>query len=1540
MIFTEKKITITNNQCKIDSPVVLYRGDYNVEVRFTIVSSPYKYSNKHETNVIESADASYGQLVINTPNTAPIFSEVTDTKKGAITFIITAEMIDEITEVGNYTFQIRLLDQNKESRATIPEVEDGIEIREPIAQEDVTNTNELDVATVGYALTTAATAEDAFDSQGNYNKTTWGTGDRITAAKLNKIEAGIDGVNKKVASGGTGSGGVADSVDWSNVQNKPTIPTKTSQLTNDSGYITNVPDEYITETELNAKGYATTSQIPVVPTNVSKFTNDANYASETFVTNKIAEAQLGGGSGNVDLSGYVTKETGNANQITFADGQTFQAKLDAGTLKGEKGDKGDTGEQGPAGANGQDGLTTAISVNGTTYNHSNGTITLPNYPTVVTSANGITIADTANNFTSTNVEGALSELFQSVSDGKNGLETAITDKGGTVSKAGSIATFQELIDAIYTIIGETVELNSISLLKDNWKFKLVSSTANASYNSIAEAARDFDDSSWNAISIPHDWSIYNSFNSNSPSGYEGGYLDGGDAWYRFKLITAKLKRQKVYVYFDGIYMESDVYINGTKVKSNKWYNPFCVEITDYLQYDNNDTLAVFVRNQQPSSRWYSGSGIIRNAYLVTANNIGIGINDIDITTPTLEADVKTNVANTKIDIKINSTSTKIVNLVNEIYFNDSLVKSNTKEVVLSIGDNSFTDTIQINNPTLWDEYNGNLYTLKTYIKYGEDIYHYSETKYGYRYFKFDKDTGFWLNGKNLKLRGVCMHHDLGCLGAEVNKSAIERQIDLLIKMGVNAIRITHNPGSSEFLNVCAEKGVLVVEELFDCWTSAKKTYDFARYYNDYAQEVIDNTINRGKNNPAIIMWSIGNEIIRTSSSYDSATATAYVQNMINWIKAIDTERMVTMGDDTPDKAVSRACMELLDVVGINYGSTTEYSSIRSAFPNKPIYGSETTSALSSRGVYSRDNTNKQCSSFDNDKVDWGEYASIELKKHMTDINYLAGMFVWTGFDYIGEPTPFNAYPSKSSYFGIYDTCGFPKDIMYMYQSRWTTNPMIHILPHWDWESGNIKVWLYSNCYKVELFLNGTSLGEKLQTNIGNKYQFEYSIAYAKGTLVANGYNESGNVIAQDIIYTSQGIPTTTKLSTDKTSVNINSDDLIFITCDLVDKNGVIVPTANNKVTFAVEGGTIIGTDNGDATCVEKYRSNVKSAFNGKVLCVVKHDGVSGNITVKASGDNLTEQTIIVTKSERTVLAENTEQTFIDATNPTIYDYGIVTRYTITNNLTNCTTSNSSNEISENSSYTATITADDGYTLSNVTVTMGNTDISGTAVQDGVITINAATGDIVITASATAESSSEDTTLVYSMASPTTFNGTSDYIDTGVQLFDTNKDFAIFLDFTSSETQNDLTESDANPRAILHCIKENPPWPGMDIAIHSHGYRSQANGYNANRGVVNDSTKCGIYTNSLSLGLSYKNTDNNKIIIIKNATDNKVTVYDKQGKVGEITGNSVTAIFKQNALLGAYQDTSGTKGRFWIGTINQCKIWFRTLTDDEITNMTK
>ena len=793
MIFTDRTVIVQKGTSSINDTIVLYRGDREVEIRFTLnESSPFKFGSGVTPNIIEKTEAAYGQLVIKVPgDKAPIFSEITATKKGAITFTITAEMIDEITEVGNYTFQIRLLDENKEGRVTIPEVVNGIEVREPIATEDISDTNEVGIAAVGYALTTAGTTEDTFDSQGNYNKTTWGTGDRITAAKLNKIEAGIDGVNQKVASGGTG--------------------------------------------------------------------------------------------GEVDLSGYVTKETGNANQITCADGQTFQAKLDAGTLKGEKGDKGDTGEQGPQG------------------------------PAGTTEANGVSIIDAENNFTSTNVEGALAELFQSVSNGKTLIASAITDKGVTTSNSDTFQTMANNISKIINSSSKPISINNCELLKEGWKFKLISNESDTAYSSKSETAYDFDDSSWSDVNIPHDWSIYNDFNENSKATFEGGYLDGGDAWYRLKLNTSLLNASKVYIYFDGIYMESDIYVNGTLVKSNKYgYNSFYCDVTNYLNF-TNDILAIFVRNNQPTSRWYSGRGIYRNVYLITANEVCVGINDVFITTPNLESELNTGIVSTHIDLKINNSSDtpKSVLLVNSINHKGENIANKRTSCTLSVGKNSINEIIYIPNPNLWDEYNGNMYTLNTKIYLSGELVYEINTDYGYRYFKFDRNTGFWLNGRNLKLRGVCMHHDLGCLGAEVNYSAMQRQIKLLKNMGCNAIRLTHNPTSLEYIDICNKEGILLVEEAFDCWGTSKVSNDFARFFSTHSKTVIENMVNRDKNSPAIIMWSIGNEIKGANGSI--------ANTLCGYIKAIDTTRYTTTANQwQASYAGMIEAWDNVDIKGFNY----------------------------------------------------------------------------------------------------------------------------------------------------------------------------------------------------------------------------------------------------------------------------------------------------------------------------------------------------------------------------------------------------------------------------------------------------------------------------------------------------------------------------------------------------------------------------------------------------------------------------------------------
>lgn len=846
--------------------------------------------------------------------------------------------------------------------------------------------------------------------------------------------------------------------------------------------------------------------------------------------------------------------------------------------------------------------------------------------------------------------GTTSDKLNKILSTKNAIKNAIINKGVNID---SSLPFSQYASKISEIQGEisNIGFNSIENLDNGWKYKLINSVSDSSYSSTAEADKNFDDSSWENVLIPHDWSIYNNFNSSSLATYEGGYLDGGDSWYRKNLnLTDNSKR--VFIYFDGVYKDCDIYINGSKVGSNKWYNPFYFDITNHLSFDGNDMLAVFVRNRQPSSRWYSGSGIIRNVYLLTGSKVALGINDVKINYNNLETELLTGIVNTSVTTKINNISneSQSATVQYKISYHGEIINTLNETVTLNAGVNTIIHTVEVPNPKLWDVYQGNLYNLNIdLIIDGTSVYT-KDITYGYRYFKFDKD-GFSLNGNKLKMKGVCLHHDLGCLGAETNYSALLRQIKIMKEMGCNAIRVTHNPASSELLDICAKEGIMVVEELFDCWTVSKKSHDFAKDFNNYYQSVIETTVNRGYNNPSIIMWSLGNEIIRVSN-YSEEQAIEIVTNLINGVKAIDTTRPVTMGDDTPASSVSLAVMDLLDVIGVNYGSDSEYSTLRAAKPNKPIYGSETTSAFSSRGIYVYDAINMQCPSYDDKYAGWGDPAYSALKRHMNS-EYLAGMFVWTGFDYIGEPTPFNNYPARSSYFGIVDLAGFPKDIYYMYQSRWTDKPMVHILPHWTQTNTSITVWLYSNCYKVELFLNGTSLGSKLQKDIEGKFQFQYTVTYETGTLVANGYDEKGNIIAQDVVYTAYN-PNKIVLNSDKASVNKNSDDLIFIECDICDSNGTLCPTANNQVTFTCTNGTIVGTDNGDATDVtSSLRSNVRKAFNGKCLAVVRPNNTSSDITVTAASDGLINGSITIKQNNITSYIGKPIVTFVDATNPPI-----------------------------------------------------------------------------------------------------------------------------------------------------------------------------------------------------------------------------------------------------------------------------------------------
>ncbi len=786
---------------------------------------------------------------------------------------------------------------------------------------------------------------------------------------------------------------------------------------------------------------------------------------------------------------------------------------------------------------------------------------------------------------------------------------------------------------------------------DSWKFNLIATTANTAYSSTAEAAKDFNDASWRTVSVPHDWSVGLEFNSSSPATYEGGYLDGGDAWYRTTVSVNKQSGRRYVLCFDGVYMESTVYVNGQQVHKNYYgYNPFAVDATEQMVSGVN-TIAVFVRNEQPSSRWYSGSGMIRPVELVTLLDGQIRMENIRVTTPKLDSDLTNGETVVAFDAVNRTGAEASATFTVDLYDPDGAkVGTADASAVIAAGETqNVSVTVALANPTLWAIGAGKLYEAQIRTKVGNRVQRSKRVPYGYRTIRFDKDTGFYLNGIHTKLKGVCVHHDGGCIGAAENRSAIERQVDILTNMGCNAIRLTHNPFGAEYLDVCQRKGVLLVEELFDGWTKVKKQKDFGRYFADHYAEVVTSTIRRDWNNPAVIMWSLGNEVRTNLTGGDySSSEIVNVCTMVNSaVKALDSTRPTTMGNNAPGGNLA-ALMAIVDVVGINYNSNNQTYQT-----DRPIYGSETTSALSSRGVYALDSANMAYPSYDNKAVSWGNTAAETVNAYLNNARS-CGHFVWTGFDYIGEPTEWNKYPAKSSYFGIVDTCGFPKDIYFMYQSMWDSRPMVHILPHWTHESGNIDVWLYSNCASVELFLNGVSLGKKLPSQRGTKNQYAYTVAYAAGTLVANGYDASGNLIAQDVQYTSAA-PAKLALSSDKTAVSTASDDLVYITCDVLDKNGTLCPNADNSVTFTVAGGTIIGTDNGHGANVEKLSGSTHAAFSGKCLCVVKHDGASGVMKITATANGLTAGTISVTKGDTTTKATAPAASFVDATNPPMRD---------------------------------------------------------------------------------------------------------------------------------------------------------------------------------------------------------------------------------------------------------------------------------------------
>lgn len=760
----------------------------------------------------------------------------------------------------------------------------------------------------------------------------------------------------------------------------------------------------------------------------------------------------------------------------------------------------------------------------------------------------------------------------------------------------------------------------INDFNNDWKFHLGD---NKTYSQS-----DFDHVSWRNLHLPHDWSIEGKFDSINPAGNAGGALPGGIGWYRKAFsIHSSSKDKKTFIEFDGIYRNSEVWINGNYL--GKWpygYTTFRYDLTPHLQYGTQkNIIAVRVDNsQQPNSRWYSGSGIYRDVRLISTGTTSIAHWGLFITTPIITK----NEATVNLNIKLESENKSPVSIQSKIFDAQGKLVVQIQSTNPVIG-KPFNQTIIVKIPILWSVKNPYLYRLETKIFQKNKLTDTYNSTFGIRYFDFDKDKGFSLNGEFLKIFGVCMHHDLGALGAAFNKSAARRQLQILKDMGCNAIRTAHNPPAPQVLDLCDEMGFLVMDESFDMWAKKKNKYDYFSDFPEWHQKDLEAMVLRDRNHPSVFMWSIGNEI---REQFDS-TGITIARNLVKFVKDIDPTRPVTctLSENDPKKNFIYQS-GALDVVGLNY-HIEAYENFPKTYPGEKFIATENVSGLASRGHYDMPadslrfwppssqykyvpdgNTDYTVSAYDNVAAYWGsthEQTWRIIKKHP----YLAGLFVWSGFDFLGEPVPY-PYPARSSYYGIIDLAGFPKDVYYMYQSEWTEKPVLHLMPHWNWQKGqdvDVKAY-YNNADEAELFLNGKSLGKRKRADTA--FHVLWRVPFKPGELKAVTY-KSGKKILEKIIRT-VGKPAKIELIADRNIVNLKENELAFITIRVLDKDNNLVPDANDLVTVETSNNAqVIAMDNGYPADLNIMRDNQHHVYKGLGLVIIK--GLNkGNVVVKAS----------------------------------------------------------------------------------------------------------------------------------------------------------------------------------------------------------------------------------------------------------------------------------------------------------------------------------
>jgi beta-galactosidase len=782
-----------------------------------------------------------------------------------------------------------------------------------------------------------------------------------------------------------------------------------------------------------------------------------------------------------------------------------------------------------------------------------------------------------------------------------------------------------------------------SLFTRGWKFYLG--------DDYKAKERVYDDASWRTLDLPHDWSIEFPFDSTSPTGNGGGALRGGTGWYRKTFFIPTTSSEKnIFIDFDGVYCNSEVWINGhlLGLRPNGFIS-FRYDLTPYLNFGNEENvIAVRVDNaKQPNSRWYSGSGIYRNVWLVTVDKIfvdqwGSFVSTQGVSKGQATVLVKTNVQSVP-PPGMNVDTSKQISLRTTLYDSAGhIAGEQTKAGILRMRE-EFSQEFTVPQPHLWSIDNPYLYTAVTEVISKGRVVDSYRTRFGIRYFRFDPDKGFFLNGQRMKIFGVCDHHDLGCLGTAINTRALQRQLEILKGMGINGIRTSHNPPAPELLDLADEMGFIVMDEAFDMWKRPKNPYDYHLSWDEWHKKDLQDQVLRDRNHPSVFIWSIGNEIPEQWAGKDGkdTSGRSIARELASIIHSLDTTRPITSALDHPYPGNEIYLSGALDLVGFNYHQQ-DYKTFPEKFPGKKFIGTETTSALQTRGHYDMPsdsirrwpirwdlpfhsgNADTTCSAYDNCSAPWGS-THEETLKEILKYDFAAGMFIWTGFDYIGEPTPY-PWPARSSYFGIVDLAGFPKDAYYLYKSVCTDKKVLHVFPHWNWKKGDtVDVWAYYNqADEVELFLNGKSLGTRKKQN--DDLHVMWRVPYVPGRIQAVS-KEKGMIVMTSEIKTA-GAPAKIVLSADRTSLKADGRDLCFITVSITDAAGNPVPDASNDVQFSVRGPAFIaGVDNGSETSMESFKADHRKAFNGLCLAVLQTREQGGKLQFSASAKGL-EQAVL------------------------------------------------------------------------------------------------------------------------------------------------------------------------------------------------------------------------------------------------------------------------------------------------------------------------